>query len=74
MKKEQMQLESKRAEKYIPAVRPAIILHSWLEERTPNAVLSRGCVGQRCRGWMDLGIPPIFAGADNIKKDREPGI
>ena len=45
-----------------------------------NMDLSRDFMGQRCRGCMDLGThiwhPPqiFFAGADDITKEREPGI
>ena len=55
-------------------------LRSTKEERTPNADLSRDCMGQRCRGWMDLEThiwhpPRIFLqGRTSITKKREPGI
>ena len=55
-----------------------LLLRSTKEERTPNTDSSRDCIGQRCRGWMDLGTyiwhpRRFFCRADDITKEREPG-
>ena len=42
------------------------------EERTPNADLSRDCVGSWNAYLASLAY--FFAGADEITKEREPGI